>query len=246
MIYHCANPPYAKWPEVHPPLMRAVIEGVSSAGAKLVFGDNLYAYGPVDGPVMEDLPYRASGPNGRTRARIAEDLMSAHEQGKIRATTGRGSDFFGPNAHQSTVGDQVFARALAGKPARMLGDPDAPHTVTYIEDFARGLATLGIREEALGAVWHVPNAEAVTMRRFVDMAFEAAGREPRLRTAPRWGLALAGLVNPTIRALREQLYQSEHPWVVDSGRFERAFGWRATPLPEAIRATTAWFRAREE
>jgi len=84
------------------------------------------------------------------------------------------------------------------------------------------------------------------MRRFVHMAFEAAGREPRLRTAPRWGLALAGLVNPTIRALREQFYQSEHPWVVDSGRFERAFGWRATPLPEAIRATTAWFRAREE
>jgi len=246
VVYHCANPPYAEWPELHPPLMRAVIEAASSAGAKLVFGDNLYAYGPVDRPVMEDLPYRASGPNGATRARIAEDLMSAHEQGRIRATIGRGSDFFGPDAHQSTVGDQVFARALAGKPARMLGDPDAPHTVTYIEDLARGLATLGIREEALGAVWHVPNAETVTMRRFVDMAFEAAGREPRLRTAPRWGLALAGLFNPTIRAVREQLYQSERPWVVDSGKFERAFGWRATPLPEAIRATTVWFRARAE
>ena len=139
---------------------------------------------------------RASGPNGRTRARIAEDLMTAHEHGRVRATIGRGSDFFGPFAHQSTVGDQVFARALAGKPARTLGDPDAPHTVTYIDDFAHALATLGAREEALGAVWHVPNAETVTMRRFVEMAFEAAGREPRLRTAPRWGLALVGLFLP--------------------------------------------------
>jgi len=244
VVYHCANPPYAKWPELHPRLMDAVIEGASSAGARLVFGDNLYAYGPVDGVMTEDLPYRASGPNGRTRARIAKDLMTAHEQGRIRATIGRGSDFFGPFAHQSTVGDQVFARAVAGKPARMLGDPDTPHTVTYIEDFARALATLGQQDEALGAVWHVPNAETVTLRRFVEMAFEAAGREPRLRTAPRWGLALAGLFSPTIRALREQLYQSERPWVVDSGRFERAFGWSATPLPEAIGATTTWFRGR--
>jgi nucleoside-diphosphate-sugar epimerase len=246
VVYHCANPPYAKWPELHPPLMRAVIEAASSADARLVFGDNLYAYGPVEGPLTEDLPYRASGPNGRTRARIAEDLMTAHEQGRIRATIGRGSDFFGAYAYQSTVGDQVFARALAGKPASVLGDPDTPHTVTYIEDFARGLATLGVQEEALGAVWHVPNAEAVTMRRFVEMVFASVGSAPALRTTPRWGLALAGIFSPTIRAVREQLYQSEHPWVVDSGKFERAFGWHATPLPEAIRETTAWFRARAE
>jgi hypothetical protein len=129
--------------------------------------------------------------------------MIAHEQRRVRATIGRGSDFFGPHAHQSTVGDLVFGRALAGKPARVLGDPDSPHTVTYIEDFA-----------------------------------------PRLRTAPGWGLALAGLFNPTIRAVREQLYQAERPWVVDSGRFERTFGWTATPLSESIEATTTWFRER--
>ena len=51
----------------------------------------------------------------------------------------------------------------------MLGDPDVPHTVTYIEDFGRALAgALGERDEALGEVWHVPNAEPVTMR-FVQM-----------------------------------------------------------------------------
>ena len=123
VVYHCANPPYAKWPELHPPLMHAIIDGASSASAKLVFGDNLYAYGPVDGVMTEDLPYRAPGPNGRTRAWIAKDLMTAHEQGRVRATIGRGSDFFGPFAHQSTVGEQIFARALEGKPAQLLGDP---------------------------------------------------------------------------------------------------------------------------
>lgn len=242
VVYHCANPPYARWPELHPPLMEAIIEGAASAGAKLVFGDNLYAYGPVDGPLTEDLPHRARGPNGRTRALIAEALMAAHGAGRVRAAIGRGSDFFGPHAHESTVGDRVFARAVAGKPAQVLGDPDAPHTVTYIDDFARALVTLGERDEALGQVWHVPNDETVTTRRFVGMVFAEVGGTPRVRTAPRWGLALAGLFNPTLRAVREQLYQSERPWVVDSGKFERAFGWRATPLPEAVRPTVAWFR----
>jgi nucleoside-diphosphate-sugar epimerase len=247
VVYHCANPPYAMWSELHPPLMDAVIEGSAAAGSRLVFGDNLYAYGPVDGPLTEDLPYLATGPNGRTRARIAETLMRAHESGRVRATIGRGSDFFGPHAHLSTVGDRVFARALEGKPAQVLGNPEVPHTATYIEDFARALVTLAERDEALGEVWHVPNAETVTARRFVQIVFGAAGHPPRLRPAPRWGIAMAALFNPTLRAVKEQLYQSEGPWVVDSSKFERAFGWRATPLPEAIRATVAWFRdhARE-
>jgi nucleoside-diphosphate-sugar epimerase len=242
VVYHCANPPYAKWPDLHPPLMDAIIEAAAAAGARLVFGDNLYPYGPVDGPLTEDLPYLARGPNGRTRARIAETLMRAHEAGRIQTTIGRGSDFFGPHAHLSTVGDRVFARAIAGTPAQVLGNPDVPHTVTYIEDFARALVTLGDRDEALGQVWHVPNAGTVTMRRFVQMVFESAGRPPRLRAAPRWGIAMAALFNPTLRAVKEQLYQSERPWVVDSSKFERAFGWTATPLHDAVAATVAWFR----
>jgi len=242
VVYHCANPPYAKWGDLHPPLMDAIIEGAAGAGARLVFGDNLYAYGPVDGPLMEDLPSLARGPNGRTRARIAETLMRAHETGRIQATIGRGSDFFGPHAHLSTVGDRVFARAIAGKPAQLLGNPDVPHTVTYIEDFARALVTLGERDEALGQVWHVPSPETVTMRRFVQMVFESAGQPPRLRAAPRWGIAMAALLNPTLRAVKEQLYQSERPWVVDSSKFERAFGWTAMPLQDAVAATVAWFR----
>lgn len=246
VIYHCANPPYARWPELHPPLMDAVIEGAGSAGARLVFGDNLYAYGQVDGPLTEDLPYRATGSNGRTRARIAETLLRAHETGRVRATIGRGSDFFGPHARLSTVGDRVFARAIAGKPAQVLGNPDVPHSVTYIDDFGRALVTLGEQDEALGQVWHVPSPEAVTMRRFVEMVFGAAGHPPGLRTAPRWGLTLAALFNPTLRAVREQLYQSERPWVVDCSKFERTFGWRAAPLEDAVRVTVGWFREHAE
>jgi hypothetical protein len=102
----------------------------------------------------------------------------------------------------------------------VLGNPDGPHTVTYIEDFARALVTLGEQEESLGQVWHVPNADTVTMRSFVQLAFEAAGYPARVRAAPRWGIAMAALFAPTMRAVKEQLYQSERPWMVDSSKFE--------------------------
>ncbi len=41
---------YRHGPTLFPPLMDGLIEG-AAAGAKLLFGDNLYMYGPVDGPL---------------------------------------------------------------------------------------------------------------------------------------------------------------------------------------------------
>src|SRR4029453_12214792 len=47
VVYHCANPPFAKWPELHPPLMDAIIEGAAVAGAGPLFAAHLSASGPV-------------------------------------------------------------------------------------------------------------------------------------------------------------------------------------------------------
>ena len=97
-----------------------------------------------------------------------------------------------------------------------------------------------------GPVWHVPHAPAVTMHRFLDIVFEEAGSSPRLRSAPRWGIAAASIFSPIRRAVKEQLYQSERPWQADSTKLERAFGWRATAMQDAVAATVAWFRSRGE
>lgn len=88
VVYHAASAPYDRWPELLPSLMRGVIEGARAAGARVVYADNLYAYGPVDGPLTENLPSRATGPNGRVRAGLADQLMAApcggHRRGDDR------------------------------------------------------------------------------------------------------------------------------------------------------------------
>jgi nucleoside-diphosphate-sugar epimerase len=215
--------------------MDGIIVGAAAAGARLVYGDNLYCYGPVTGPLTEDLPWRARGPNGRVRAQVAETLLQAHERGIVRAAIGRASDFFGPHVRGSAMGDRVFPAALADRPAQVLPDPDTPHTYTFIDDVAAALLVLGTREEALGEVWHVPSAETLTTRRFVELVFEQAGTTPRIRVAPKLAIASLALVNPTMRAVRERLYQTERPFVVDHSRYKRAFGAAPTAHPRRLR-----------
>jgi nucleoside-diphosphate-sugar epimerase len=159
----------------------------------------------------------------------------------VRAAIGRASDYYGPRGRQSSAGERLFVPALAGKRAQVLGDPDLPHTLTYLGDFARALVTLGTHDEALGQVWHVPNAETLTTRAFAELVFEAAGHPARLQVMPAALLAMAALVSPMLRAVREQQYQRVAPWVVDHSKFARAFGADVTPHDEAISATIDWF-----
>jgi nucleoside-diphosphate-sugar epimerase len=244
VVFHCASGPYGRWTETLPPIMNGIIEGATAAGARLVYGDNLYAYGPVDGSIREDLPYRPIGPTTRVRAEVATTLMNAHATGKVRGTIGRASDFYGPCGRQSKVGDGVFARALAGKPAQTLGDPNVLHTYTFIHDFAAGLVTLAQRDEALGEVWHIPSAETITTRRFIEMVFQQVARPARLQTVPTLMISMLGVFLPPMRAVKETLYQSERPWVVDHSKFARAFESRPTPHEQAIAETLAWFQGK--
>jgi len=243
VVYFALNPPYDKWPELFPPLQAGMLEGASSAGAKLVAVENLYIYGTTGGrPITEDLPYAPNTRKGTVRARMSEELIEAHKSGKVRVAVGRASDFFGPRVLTSAAGEQVFGRAVAGKSAQVAGDPDQPHTYTYAPDIGRGLVVLGEREEALGRAWHLPSSETVTTRRFVETIFEEVGKPARVQVAPKILLRAIGLFNPPLRETIEMLYEFEEPFVVDHSAFERTFGMHATPLRDAIRETVRWYR----
>ena len=242
VVYLCANPSYQHWILQLPRIMTAVIDAAGRSGARLVFGDNLYMYGPVGVPMREDLPSNAEGPKGRVRAEIAQMLLHAHRAGKVRATIGRASDFFGPGVVNALMGERVFRPALAGGTVWIAGNPDVPHTYSYIEDVARALVTLGDRTEALGEVWHTPNPETVTTRRFLEMIFEKAGQRPKIRSARRWLVKTMGLFSRQMQEMEEVLYQFERPFVVDHSKYGRTFGADATPLAEAIRRTLDWCR----
>jgi len=98
IVYHCAQPPYTKWAELFRAMTDAILAGAAAVGAKLVFADNLYVYGPPDGPMTEDTPQRAQGKKGRVRIEMANALLRAYADGRLRVTIGRASDYYGPGA----------------------------------------------------------------------------------------------------------------------------------------------------
>jgi nucleoside-diphosphate-sugar epimerase len=245
VVYHCAQPPYTKWVDLFPPLTRTVLDGAADAGAKLVFADNLYVYGPPEGVMTEETPQRAQGKKGRIRIEMATEILRAHGDGRLRCTIGRSSDYYGPRGTSTTAGDNLMKPVLRGKRARWLGSLDQPHTLNYLEDMARALVTLGEREEADGEVWHLPAAETLTGRQFLTLLYEAAGLAPKMGVAPRPMIRLIGVFDPLVRELNETLYQFERPFVSDASKFQGAFGpLEPTPHPEAVRRTVEWFRNR--
>ncbi|WP_049574319.1 NAD-dependent epimerase/dehydratase family protein [Streptomyces sp. SBT349] len=245
VVYHCASPAYHRWAWKFPPLTATIADATAAQGAKLVFADNLYMYGPVDAPMTEDLPYAARDSQGVVRARMAEALLSRHHAGDLRVALGRASDYYGPGGVNTIVGDTVFGAAAAGKVARWVGRLDQPHTLSYLPDMARALVVLGEDARGDGRAWHLPAAEALTGARFLDLVFAQAGRPARTASVGRPMQRVLGLVNPTVRALGETWYQRDRPFVSDSGRFTETFGpFDPTPHPEAIAATLDWYRAR--
>ena len=244
VVYLCANPLYHRWAQDFPPLLDGAIAGASAASAKLVFADNLYMYAPTSQPLTEDLPWAPATRKGQVRKQLDETLMAAHASGTVRAVIGRASDYYGPGGINSTVGERFFGQLLAGRPVQWLGPLDVPHSLSYLDDFARGLVTLGERDEALGQAWHIPAAEPLTGRQFITLAASVAGVSPRMAPVPPVMLRLAGLFSPLIRETVEMQYQFLEPFVMDGSKYTRAFGFTPTSYREALQETIAWFRAR--
>ena len=245
VIYQCLNAPYSQWPELFPPLQRGALTASERTGALLVSLENLYGYGPTGGrPMTEDLPLAATTVKGRTRAAMTAELLAAADAGRVRVAIGRASDFFGAGVTQgSTLGERVFGNALAGRRADFIGNPDLPHTYSYVPDIAAGLATLGTDARAVGQVWHLPGPQTVTTRALLDLVAGQVGHPVGVRSVPKLALRAVGLINPMLRGLAETSYQFD-PFVLDTSKYESAFGAAGTPLAAAVAATVAWYRTR--
>jgi nucleoside-diphosphate-sugar epimerase len=251
VVYQVLNAPYHRWAEDFPPLQHSVIAAATAAGARLVTLENVYAYGAAarrpDGgtvPFTEDSPLTPHTRKGTVRAQMHTELMAAHAAGRVEVAVGRASDYFGPSGGQAVnLGEQAMRAALADRPAQVLGDPDQPHTYSYIPDIASGLAILGEHPAAPGKVWHLPNdPQTRTTRQLLDRVYQLAGQpRARLQQVPVLALRGLGLFRPAARETIEMLYEFDRPFVVDSSRIT-TLGARYTPIDQALEATLAAYR----
>jgi len=229
------------WKEQWPVIMRNVIDACKATGAKLVFFDNIYMYGKIDGLITEETPYNYISKKGRVRADVARMLLQEMAAGSLKATIARATDFYGPRVMEKSFASLlVFDRMKKGNVAQWLVNPNIPRSFNYTPDAAEALYILATDEKAVGQVWHLPSADPLTGKEFVALAATFMRGSQKVSVLPKWLLKLMGLFNPFMKEAYEMNYQNEFPLHFSSAKFEKAFKFTPTPYVDGVRETAAW------
>lgn len=239
-IVACCNFAYSakSWLSCWPPAIDHLIRATEQRDATLVVAGNLYAY-------SRRMPMRATDPLepptalGEARAVASQRLFAAHDAGRIRGVEVRGSDYYGPDSgSMSHLSRRFFEPLLAGRPAQVLGNPDAIHTWTAVADFGRLLARAATDPTMAGRAWHVPSAPAVSRREVATHFLRLAGIDhaPRLRPLPPALLTAMSWFSPMMRALRSLLPQLTEPYVMEDQDTRDLLAETHTPMETTLRA----------
>jgi nucleoside-diphosphate-sugar epimerase len=248
VVYQASQPKYNEWTEKFPALQKSILDGLTGSNVTLVIVENTYMYGATNGtPMTEDTPHNPHTRKGRLRAGLSEATLAAHRAGKLRVTAGRGADFFGPWGLPSSMGERTFFPLLHGKAGEVTGRVDIPHTYTFTKDFGKALVLLGERSEAEGQAWHVPNDRPhITQGELLKMFAEEAGVTVKTYSMGKFGWSVLGLFAPAAKEMVEMVYEFDQPFVVDSSKFEKTFGMKATPMKKAVKETVAWYKSHSQ
>lgn len=215
---------------------------------RLVHVSSLAAAGPSpDGkPLSEDAPPRPITHYGRSK--LAAERAVLCSPWAARAVIVRPPVVYGP---RDTDVLEIFRMATRGwMPS--LGDADAAFSLIYVTDLVDGLVAAAASEQAAGRTYFIAAEQAVSWRRFGEVAGGVLGRRLRMITIPwplAWTVALlwegaARLRRRPAIISREKVREARcGGWICDVSRARRELGFTArTSLEEGIQRTVAWYR----
>lgn len=226
------------WQEQWPKVMRHTIDACKKHSSKLVFFDNVYAYGRVQGTMTEQTPFNPNSKKGEVRAKIATALLDEVKAKNLDAMIVRAADFYGPGALTSLTNETVASKLKSGSSSQWIGNPKAIHTFTYTPDAGKTVAILGNTPSAYNQTWHaLTSKEKMTGEEYVRIACEIMHKPYKLQTLPAWAVSVLGLFIPVLREFKEMMYQFDYDYIFDSTKFEKAFDQVATPYKQGIAET---------
>ena len=229
-------------------VMQNAIDACAEHGAKLIFFDNVYMYGKVNGMMTEETPFNPCSKKGDVRAHIAQMLLDAVATKKITGMIARAADFYGPNTPLSMFTALVVENALKGKSPQALVRTDAKHSFTFTPDCGRALIDLALDNSAYNQTWHLPTCNpAMTAQEMSDTFLKLIPSEKnKMQVLSKTVLSILGLFIPILRELKEMLYQYESEYYFDSTKFEKHFGYSATNYEQGLQQTAAFYKAAKK
>lgn len=248
IVYLLAGIPYDRkiWTELWPKIMKNVIDACKNVGAKLIFFDNVYMYGKVEGKMTEETPHFPNSIKGEIRATIANMLNVEMRHNNLQAIIARSADFYGPYASNTSVlYFLAIDKMMKNKKAQWLVDDTKIHSYTYTLDCAKALNLLWNKKECYQQVWHLPTySPAITGKEFINLIAKELGVEPNYLVLKKWMLILAGLFDKTVFESFEMIYQSEYDYQFDSTKFNNYFNFKPTSYEAGIHETIEFFKGK--
>lgn len=237
IIYLTAGLVYDKniWQEQWPVIMQNVINVAKETQARLIFFDNVYMYGLVDGPMTETTPYNPCSVKGEVRAAIATKLMDETKAGNIRASIARAADFYGTENKNSFLDMMVLDKYAQKQKAQWIGNPKKLHSFSYIPDMGKAVYMLGQNPDSDNQIWHMPTAQALPGKQFIEMAARIYKVEPNYMAINKFMLWSFGLFNKVVMSTVEMYYQYDHDYIFDSSKFEKKFNFKPTSYEDGIK-----------
>lgn len=223
------------WQQQWPVIMQNFINLGKETGARLIFFDNVYSYGLVNGAMLETTLYNPSSKKGEVRAKIATQFMGEAKAGNITATIARGADFYGTENMNSFLDMMLLDKFAKKQSAQWIGNPNKLHNFSYIPDMGKGMFLLGQNPASDNQIWHMPTAAPITGKQFVELAANVYGVQPKYMPVKQWMLWLFGLFNKTVMGTVEMYYQYNHDYNFNSDKFEKAFNYKPASYHDGIK-----------
>jgi nucleoside-diphosphate-sugar epimerase len=238
------------WPPLVANLLQVVVD--SKDTTKLVFCDNIYAYGPGENiSVRSKVTSMSPKSKPGIRAALHETFRKFMSEHPGTVTVVGAADFFGPNVtRKSLLGDTVTGKIVldkAGSPFA-IGSCTLVHDFCYAPDFAKSLALASINDAAYDHFWIAPHSiKGKTLQTIGDIIAIKAGKPSPVKFSVL-GPFLVYLLSPFMSfmwEMTEMLPFWTKAYTVDDSDFIKAFGMQATPMEEALQSLVAFYQEVE-
>jgi len=240
------------WGE-HWPIVVQNLLGASSS-TRLVFCDNLYAYGPgTNVSTSSALVEPGLDSKPAIRALIRQKLQERISTNPNSIVVVGGADFFGPNVTtMGVLGDTFFGNLAKKGSPYVFSSAEKIHDFCYVKDFASALYGASVRFDCYGKFWICPHS--IKNKTMQDIATDAAalveGSKSGATVLPSWLVSFLGLFDHIIgdgmmHEMKEMMPWWEDDYTVDDSAFCKKFGVLATPYDEALSETVDYYKERE-
>ncbi len=241
VVYLCVGLPYDTkiWKEQWPIIIQNTLNACKKVQAKLIFFDNVYMYGKVNGAMTENTPYNPCSKKGEVRAQIAEMIDAEYQKNDLHVISARAADLYGPFIQQNSVPfTMAIDKALKHKTMQWLLNTNKLHAYSYTLDCAKALYLLSSNDQYFNQTWHLPTQnKGITGKEFITEIADVLSIKNRCQIVSKWMIKLASPFNPILKELNEMLYQYQNDYIFDSSKFEAAFHFSPTPYDDGIRET---------